>query len=185
MLKAIPAAVLTTIFVSAFNHMLEAAPLDELSVDTINIKADQALEEELSGAFQFSGDFSMHSTDWELMSDKASFYGKLDKPDQVSLRLPAGFAGTSAQNYCLGTNVGSGVGVVVLDDLRAVLSTTYGDADFLFPKPTGVLVSAADAVFASPRDFYASLRDSAPDVGAFESTGGGNPGWTLADGFKQ
>ena len=92
MLKAIPAVVLTTIYLSVFNHVLEAAPLDELSVETINIKADQALEEEESGAFQFSGDFSMHSSDWELMSDKATFFGKLDKPDQVSLQgTPAKF----------------------------------------------------------------------------------------------
>ena len=106
------------------------------------------------------------------------------QPGQVSLRLPPGFAGISSQNYCLGTNVGSGVGVVPVQGLRDVLSTAYGDADFLFPGPAGVLVSAADPLFASPQEFYGMLRDDAPDVGAFESTGGGNPGWVLADSFK-
>jgi hypothetical protein len=104
---------------------------------------------------------------------------------QVSLRLPPGFTGSSAQNHCFGATIGSTLGVVMLPDLGAVLSTTYGDAGNLFPAPTGVLVSAADPPQAPGEDFNGTPRDGAPDVGAYQSTGRGNPGWVLADGFKQ
>jgi hypothetical protein len=103
---------------------------------------------------------------------------------QTSLRLPSGYAGVSAQNHCYGATVGPALGVVALPDLGALYSTVYGDADYLFPVPTGALVSAADPTHAAPADFHDTPRDGLPDVGAFESTGGGNPGWVLTDGFK-
>jgi hypothetical protein len=106
-------------------------------------------------------------------------------PGQVSLRLPQGFAGTASQNYCLGATIGSTQGVVPVVDLRVVLSSTYGETDFLYPKPAGALVSSADPLFSPFHDFHRMPRDIAPDVGAFESTGGSNPGWVLGDGFKR
>ncbi len=105
-------------------------------------------------------------------------------PSQTSLRLPPGFAGVSLQNHCLGSVAGPALGVVVLPDLSDLLSTSWGDADFLFPTAAGSLVSAAAPVLASSLDFHGTLRDGAPDVGAFESRGRGNPGWVLTDGFK-
>ena len=105
-------------------------------------------------------------------------------PGQTSLRLPSGFAGTSTQNYCLGSTSGPSLGAVNVNDLRVVLSSAYGDPDFLFPNPTNLLPSAADSLYAPKSDFHGQPRDAAPDVGAFESTGGGNPGWVLSDGFK-
>jgi hypothetical protein len=105
-------------------------------------------------------------------------------PGQTSLRLPSGYAGVSSQNHCFGATSGPALGVVALPDLDALYSTTYGDADFLFPVPAGALVSAADASLSSVADFHGTPRNGAPDVGAFESTGGGNPGWVLADDFK-
>lgn len=105
-------------------------------------------------------------------------------PSQTSLRLPPGFAGMSTQNHCFGNVSGPALGVVALPDLSDVLSTTWGDVDYLFPVAAGALVSTAAPVFASDADFHDTLRDGAPDVGAFESRGRGNPGWVLADGFK-
>jgi hypothetical protein len=103
---------------------------------------------------------------------------------QLSMRLPPGFAGLSVQNHCFGAVSGSTQGVVSLPDLRGLLSVTYGDAGFLFPTPDGALVSGSQTATAPARDFHGVVRDAQPDAGAFESTGRGNPAWTLADGFK-
>jgi hypothetical protein len=101
---------------------------------------------------------------------------------QLALAGPNGFAGTAAQNFCLGGASGSNLGVVPLADLSCVQSALYGSANFLYPTPGGVLVDAASGS-ATAEDFNLGAR-SAPDAGAYESSGGANPGWTLQDGFK-
>ncbi len=106
-------------------------------------------------------------------------------PSQTSLRLPPGFAGVSVANHCFGATSGPAVGVVALPDLSSLLSTSFGEPNAWFPAPGGALVGAADPAQASYHDFHARPRDAAPDVGAFESTGRGNPGWVLQEGFKE
>jgi len=62
-----------------------AAPLDEITFDTISISADEANEDELPGILHFDGNFLMQSSDWQLASKKATVYGNPNKPDRVYL----------------------------------------------------------------------------------------------------
>lgn len=68
-----------------------------------------------------------------------------------------------------------------------------GDGDFVdpalwdfYPSPNSTLLAAGDPDgFVPTVDFNGVARDgSAPDVGAYEYDGEGNPGWTLQEGFK-
>lgn len=55
----------------------------------------------------------------------------------------------------------------------------------LFPAPDGALVGAGDPSQAVDDDFNCNARgDAAPDVGAYLFDPDGNPGWTIAEGFK-
>ncbi len=53
-----------------------------------------------------------------------------------------------------------------------------------FPLADGALVGAADTDHLAPDDFNGTARAGSADVGAYRFDDGGNPGWTLADGFK-
>lgn len=54
-----------------------------------------------------------------------------------------------------------------------------------YPSVGSALVGAAVLQSAVPDDFNGTLRDAAPDVGAYEFTGPLNPGWKTSDGFKE
>jgi hypothetical protein len=54
----------------------------------------------------------------------------------------------------------------------------------LFPKTGSALVGAGTAARVTDTDFNGTLRNGVPDVGAYKFSSGGNPGWTLAAGFK-
>ena len=54
----------------------------------------------------------------------------------------------------------------------------------VFPKPGSALLGAGSASHVVSVDFNGTPRTGAPDVGAYEFAAGGNPGWTLAAGFK-
>ncbi len=87
---------LGTVGVAAIFLLLPApggtSPLDELSIDTISISADEAREDEDSDILHFSGRFIMHSSDWRLTSRHATVYGRPDRPDKVHLEgVPAHF----------------------------------------------------------------------------------------------
>ena len=53
-----------------------------------------------------------------------------------------------------------------------------------FPLADGALVGAADPEYLAPDDFNGTARTGSGDVGAYRFDAAGNPGWTLADGFK-
>lgn len=59
----------------------------------------------------------------------------------------------------------------------------------LYPSETSTLLAAADADAGSwvpEDDFSGYARDGlAPDVGAYEYVGAGNPGWPVQEGFKE
>lgn len=55
----------------------------------------------------------------------------------------------------------------------------------VFPSEVSALRDMAVPVSAVADDFDTTPRDGAPDVGAYEWQPGGNPGWTLAETFKQ
>jgi len=101
---------------------------------------------------------------------------------QQALRCPATFSGTAASNYCYGATSGFASGVTAMA-LTALQSTTWGNANFCFPAAGGALVDAGSGSSAAD-DFNGTSRLGTSDVGAYESTGGANPGWTPSDGFK-
>ena len=69
-----------------------AAPPGEIAFDTISISADEAIEDEQPGILHFDGHFLMQSSNWQLMSSKATVYGNPNKPDRVYLEgSPAHF----------------------------------------------------------------------------------------------
>jgi hypothetical protein len=56
-------------------------------------------------------------------------------------------------------------------------------ADF-YPKTGSALINSASGTHKAARDFNGTLRDTQPDVGAYERTGSTNPGWDITAGFK-
>jgi hypothetical protein len=54
----------------------------------------------------------------------------------------------------------------------------------LFPKTGGALLAAGSAAHVAAIDFNGTPRNGVADAGAYKSAPGGNPGWTLAEGFK-
>jgi hypothetical protein len=54
----------------------------------------------------------------------------------------------------------------------------------LFPKTGSSLIGAGAASHVAVTDFNGTARNGAADVGAYQYQPGGNPGWTLASGFK-
>jgi hypothetical protein len=54
----------------------------------------------------------------------------------------------------------------------------------LFPAAGSALIGAGSAAHVVPEDFNRTARSGVPDVGAYKYESGGNPGWTLTNGFK-
>jgi len=66
--------------------------LGEGAFDTINISADEAIEDDRPGILHLNGSFRMRSEDWLLTSSKATVYGSPGKPDRIILEgTPARF----------------------------------------------------------------------------------------------
>ena len=84
------------------------------------------------------------------------------------------------------TGVGSGFdssGSIALDLVAASFS---GDLpQDVFPTDSPVLVDTADPGYLAQDDFNGLLRGSNADIGAYRHVAGGNPGWTLAEDFKE
>mgnify|MGYP001544639570 CR=1 FL=1 len=69
-----------------------AEPLVEGAFDTINISADEAIEDEKPGVLHLRGNFMMQSESWHLTSSQATVYGSPTKPDRILLQgSPARF----------------------------------------------------------------------------------------------
>jgi hypothetical protein len=66
------------------------------------------------------------------------------------------------------------------------VSASYSGAPPInvFPKAGSALIGAGSATYVEPIDFNGTARNGATDVGAYVFAAGGNPGWTLATGFK-
>lgn len=87
-------------------------------------------------------------------------------------------------------NVGTG-GVDVGTLAAGSLAADFVNANFsggvpndVFPKAGGALVGAGVAADVPIDDFNGTARGGVADVGAYAFAAGGNPGWTLAEGFK-
>ncbi|MFT6820130.1 MAG: hypothetical protein ACJATT_003954, partial [Myxococcota bacterium] len=96
-------------------------------------------------------------------------------------------------NYIAG-NVMTGL-VETIDSELGQFTPGFGYGDFedaatwdFYPTPSSALMGVGDPApeaFVPSSDFSDVARDgSAPDVGAYEYTGEGNPGWTLQEDFK-
>lgn len=85
-----------------------------------------------------------------------------------------------------GTGWSTGSNLQGLSAAGVFASTVFGDADFLYPAAGSPLLDAASGAYAPAEDFNGTPRPygSAPDAGAYEWTGNGNPGWTVGAGFK-
>ena len=69
-----------------------ADPLGEGAFDTINISADEAVEDEIPGIIHLKGNFQMLSDEWSLTSNLATVNGSPNKPDRIYLQgSPARF----------------------------------------------------------------------------------------------
>ncbi len=65
------------------------------------------------------------------------------------------------------------------------VSARYGPPPLdLFPKAGSALIGAAAAQYVPAIDFNSATRAGSTDVGAYRYSASGNPGWSLAAGFK-
>ena len=55
----------------------------------------------------------------------------------------------------------------------------------IFPGGGSLLVGAASPTYLAVDDFNSLLRQGSADIGAYQWNPGGNPGWTLAEEFKE
>ena len=53
-----------------------------------------------------------------------------------------------------------------------------------YPKAGSTLIDRALSGFIPTADFNGTPRSNLPEIGAYEFTGGSNPGWTIQEGFK-
>jgi lipopolysaccharide transport protein LptA len=69
-----------------------ADPMGEGAFERINIRADEAVEDDKPGVLHLKGNFQMLSQDWHLTSSLATVYGSPNKPDKIFLQgSPARF----------------------------------------------------------------------------------------------
>lgn len=89
-------------------------------------------------------------------------------------------------HYPTGGGWATGGNLTSEDTTGVFQSTNFGDAGFLFPAGGGDLADNGDSAVFPADDFNGTVRpyNAVPDVGAYEYTGGGNPGWTIGNGFK-
>lgn len=67
--------------------------------ETISISAEEASEDIRPGILHFKGQFVMQTPDWRVESERATVYGRPDRPDKVSLQgSPARFLITRHDN---------------------------------------------------------------------------------------
>ncbi|MEX1368379.1 MAG: right-handed parallel beta-helix repeat-containing protein [Nannocystaceae bacterium] len=94
---------------------------------------------------------------------------------------------TLAGNVGAGGVSGGGAGYVDGDITADFVDGHYGGAPpiDLFPAMGGALVEAGDAAYVPDDDFNTIARGGAADVGAYAYDPGGNPGWPLAEEFKE
>lgn len=107
---------------------------------------------------------------------------------QLAIKGPNTFPahGYTAKNFAYGTVEGGGLGNVTLPNLACFMSTTYGNANFLYPASGGPLIGAGvGGAKSTAVDYNLESRvGSTPDGGAYEAVSAANSGPTLGAGFK-
>ncbi len=90
--------------------------------------------------------------------------------------------GNVGEGSLSGVSSGLASGNLANDFLGASYSGTVPND--VFPKPGSQLIGAGDAQYVVADDFNGTSRGGVVDVGAYKFDASGNPGWTLAAGFK-
>ncbi len=90
-------------------------------------------------------------------------------------------------NVGVGGLSGAGGGLATGDIDVDFVSAGWGGAPPIdvFPAAGGALVGAGDTDHVVEHDFNATPRAGVADVGAYAFAESGNPGWTIAEGFKE
>ncbi|HZO14708.1 MAG TPA: hypothetical protein VFB62_15650, partial [Polyangiaceae bacterium] len=95
---------------------------------------------------------------------------------------------TSMAGLTVVGNVGAGAGPNLVQGSIAndFIAAHYMGAPPIdvFPKMGSALIGAADPAYPVDDDFNGTPRAGTTDAGAYVYDANGNPGWTLADGFK-
>jgi hypothetical protein len=84
------------------------------------------------------------------------------------------------QGAVVGVSSGTMPGSIASDFVAA--SFSGGPPNDVFPTASGALAGTGSAAFLPTRDFNDTVRTTA-DVGAYQVSAGGNPGWTIAGAF--
>ncbi|MFC1582828.1 right-handed parallel beta-helix repeat-containing protein, partial [Planctomycetota bacterium] len=101
-----------------------------------------------------------------------------------------GSGNTAANNaaYACGTNIDLKTGWIDISNFSGTgagvfASTSFGHASFLYPAAASVLKDAGDNAYMAGEDFNMTARpfNATVDVGAYEWTQAGNPGWTISN----
>jgi len=103
----------------------------------------------------------------------------IDAMGPASMVTVAGNVGAGGVAGVTGAYVDGDVGV-------DFVSGHYGGAPPIdpFPAAGGALVAAGDEAYVVADDFNGTSRVGVADVGAYAYAEGGNPGWTIAEGFR-
>lgn len=126
-------------------------------------------------------------SNWEGVDSQSLIANNLSlmaRADLIAFRAPSGIGqARSSNNLAYGASDIAGVSQLS-DPTQAVFSVSYGDPDYLYPIPDGIAVNRGLSSAGVVDDFNGNSRDSAPDIGAYESSGGNNPGWPLQEAIK-
>lgn len=104
-----------------------------------------------------------------------------------AIRVQGNLGGVSVLgNLGMGSLQGVSGGFSATGSLTDFVAATFsgGLPNDVFPSAGSPLAGAADAAQLALDDFNGTLRQGQLDVGAYKYDANGNPGWTIAPGFK-
>jgi hypothetical protein len=123
-----------------------------------------------------AGNACMRTTSWSGQLNNVIANNAFYCENGASMDINGGAPeATITNNVVLGSG---GVGSTDGTSVAADLGDTY------YPPSTSALVNAGSPAYAADDDFNGTVRDTMPDVGAYERTSASNPGWTIVEGFK-
>lgn len=163
----------------------------------LHVQNDRELLQDLVISFNTvvnTGAWAARLEGWTTATDMVFANNALTNPTGYALRALEADVDPSAARIV--GNVVSGLVEGVLSADEGHFSAGAGAADYvdyaandLYPSETSTLINLADPAGESwvpDTDFHGLPRDgAAPEVGAYEFVGAGNPGWQIEGGFKE
>jgi len=144
-----------------------------------------------------TGEWAAELDDWPLGSGMVLSSNSLCNPTGYGLELDLeeGDTGVEPHGAMISHNVVCGL-VTGIDLFSSEVMAGAGTTDFsdaaawdFYPTDGSILIDAGDPAseaWIPETDFNGFPRDGgAPDAGAYEFSGEGNPGWALQEGFKE